>query len=58
MKTITLKQAKKIAFGKVSVALGTFDGLHIGHLALINVVKEQAGESAVFTFDALPVDIF
>jgi len=58
MKTITLQQAKKIAFGKVSIALGTFDGLHIGHLALMNVVDGQPGKSAVFTFDALPVDIF
>lgn len=36
------------------VALGSFDGLHIGHLSLINKVKDLAreneGKSMVFTF--------
>ena len=40
------------------VALGSFDGLHIGHLSLINNVKELAkdneGKSMVFTFKNHP----
>ena len=27
---------------KTAVALGNFDGLHIGHMALINKIKERA----------------
>lgn len=40
------------------VALGSFDGLHIGHLSLINKVKDLAreneGKSMVFTFKNHP----
>ena len=58
MKVITLEQAKKTSFNNISIALGTFDGLHIGHMALIDAVKKGSGQSAVFTFDSLPVDLF
>lgn len=58
MKTITLQQAKSISFQDLHIALGTFDGLHIGHVALVDAVKNREGQSAVFTFDALPVDLF
>lgn len=39
-----------------SLALGTFDGLHRGHMAVINAAVESAPslESAVFTFDSSP----
>ena len=57
MKFITLNQAKEIEFNGLSVALGTFDGLHIGHMALIDAVK-RSSTSAVFTFDSLPIDLF
>ena len=40
------------------IALGFFDGLHIGHAALLNVAKERAvalgAEPAVLTFDIHP----
>lgn len=53
----------------VVVALGTFDGLHVGHQALLALAVERAravgGRSVVFTFDphprsvlAAPVDGF
>jgi riboflavin kinase/FMN adenylyltransferase len=58
MQIISWAQAQRIKFSNLSLALGTFDGLHIGHMALINAVKQGPGESAVFTFDALPVDLF
>jgi riboflavin kinase/FMN adenylyltransferase len=58
MKIIDLKQAKKTRFKHLSLALGTFDGLHIGHMALIDALKTYGGQSAVFTFDSLPMDLF
>jgi len=58
MKTITLNQAKQIKFNRASVALGTFDGLHKGHAALIEAAKEHYGDTIAFTFDALPIDVF
>ncbi len=58
MKIISLNEAKAIKFNNISLALGTFDGLHIGHMALIEAVKSGRGESAVFTFDMLPMEFF
>lgn len=58
MKIITLEQAKRTKFSDASIALGTFDGLHIGHMALIRALKGFKGENAVFTFDSLPSDLF
>jgi riboflavin kinase/FMN adenylyltransferase len=58
MKVISIAQAKQIQFDNVALALGTFDGLHIGHMALINAAKQAGAHSAVFTFDSLPADYF
>ena len=58
MKTITLEEAKSIQFNKACVALGTFDGLHLGHIALIDAAKKHCGDTIAFTFDALPIDLF
>ena len=58
MKIIDLKQAKRTRFKDLSLALGTFDGLHLGHMALIDALKAYDGHSAVFTFDSLPMDLF
>lgn len=58
MKVINLAQGKQIHFEDVALALGTFDGLHIGHMALIDAAKQTGTQSAVFTFDSLPADYF
>ena len=58
MKVITLEQAKRMQFKDLSLALGTFDGLHTGHMALIDALKSYPGMSAVFTFDSLPIALF
>lgn len=58
MKVITLQQARLMHFERLSLALGTFDGLHLGHMALIDAVKSKDGQSAVLTFDSLPADLF
>ena len=40
------------------MALGFFDGIHVGHAALINKIKQRAEETgaepAVLTFDVHP----
>ncbi len=46
---------------KTAVALGFFDGVHIGHMSLINRIKELETEdlkSCVYTFDKHPSEIF
>ena len=58
MQIITWAQARRMKFSNLRLALGTFDGLHKGHMALVEAVKQEPGESAVFTFDALPTDVF
>ena len=58
MRVITLDEAKGIKFNRLSLALGTFDGLHVGHMALIEAAKSGDGESAVFTFDSVPMELF
>ena len=47
--------------GPCAAALGTFDGLHVGHRALIHRAMELAGElgaaSVVYTFDRHPLSV-
>jgi riboflavin kinase/FMN adenylyltransferase len=46
----------------IAAALGTFDGLHIGHRALIDELKKIAGEKGiktlVHTFTSVPSELF
>lgn len=55
MKTIDLKTGKEITLSpdeRVCCALGNFDGVHLGHRALLAVAAEKQGctKSAVWTF--------
>lgn len=47
---------------KTVAAFGKFDGIHMGHMALINtaarIAREQGHKLAVFTFDVLPSVLF
>ena len=47
--------------GPCAVALGTFDGVHIGHQALIGrameLAREQGAASVVYTFDRHPLSV-
>lgn len=56
----SLKELKKLRF-KTGVSLGTFDGLHRGHQALINQLKKNCREnnykSVVYTFSNHPREI-
>lgn len=40
--------------GKLNLCLGYFDGIHIGHLALINEALKSDGDVAILTFDLPP----
>ena len=55
IKDLNLKQAN------LAVALGTFDGVHIGHrnviLEAVKLAKQHQGKSAVFTFANHPLSI-
>lgn len=48
-------------FPKTAVALGTFDGVHIGHQKIISQAvdlgRESGGSSVVFTFDNHPLSV-
>ncbi len=50
----THKDIKDIAISRPVVTMGTFDGLHIGHLHVLNQLKKTAqrvgGESVILTF--------
>ena len=53
------KSEAEYGLGPCAVALGTFDGVHIGHQALIRRARELARErgvaSVVYTFDRHPL---
>lgn len=47
--------------GKSAVAIGKFDGIHIGHQALLQCIinkKEQGMQAVVFTFSPSPEEFF
>jgi len=45
-------------FKNAAITIGTFDGVHTGHLQIINQLKKEAlinnGESVIITFDPHP----
>ena len=53
-----LGKFRKSAFPNVVVALGNFDGVHLGHLEILKTIvkraKQRSGTSAVFTFKEHP----
>jgi len=61
MKVIYLNQSELNILDPVCVALGFFDGLHIGHMALVDQViqlaQEKGYQKALMTFDHYPLYI-
>ncbi len=55
-------EAVRTPFAASSVAIGTFDGVHVGHQAIIRAAVEDARRHArpalVFTFDRHPAELF
>lgn len=47
--------------GRTSVAIGTFDGFHVGHLAVVDAAIRDAAQhgtsATVFTFDRHPIEV-
>lgn len=47
--------------GPLHVAIGVFDGVHVGHRTLIRTISEQAatdgGTAVAVTFDPLPIEV-
>jgi len=55
---ITVFNPQKTLNTPTSVALGTFDGLHVGHIAIINrLCKEGKYKKCVFTFSNSPASV-
>lgn len=61
MQTIHANYKKVNTAGGTAVAIGNFDGLHKGHMKLINLLKEKAKErgipSVVYTFSEHPKNV-
>jgi riboflavin kinase/FMN adenylyltransferase len=51
---IVARSPAELAPAERAVALGTFDGVHLGHRAVIEAVKEAGLRSTVLTFDPHP----
>ena len=50
--------SEKIAkFPSIALALGNFDGLHLGHRHLLEKVLQEKGPTGIFTFDPHPMKI-
>lgn len=57
-----IRSISECAGERVGIALGTFDGMHLGHTALINKLIEKCSEhnakSMVYTFSNVPAELF
>ena len=60
MKIFRYDKNKHFPIRELSVAMGNFDGLHLGHKSVIELArnKSQAGRFGVLTFDPHPREFF
>jgi len=61
MKVIYAEKSSEKIYGPTGVGLGNFDGLHIGHMALVNTLLSESRfyelDSVVYTFSKHPENI-
>ena len=61
MNTVWYDYGKIQARNGTAVALGNFDGLHLGHMKLLNMLQnvsqDNGLQSVVYTFDKHPINI-
>lgn len=61
MQVIGDQDLKITSFHRTSIALGNFDGVHLGHRRIISkaikLAKERSGESIIFTFHPHPLEV-
>ena len=60
MKIFQYQKADNFSFNGLSVAMGNFDGLHLGHKAVINLAKPKvkSGKFGIVTFEPHPRELF
>ena len=60
MKIFRYDKNKHFPIRELSIAMGNFDGLHLGHKSVIELArhKSQAGKFGVLTFDPHPREFF
>ena len=54
---IVARAAEELQPAERSVAIGTFDGVHLGHRAVIEAMRESGLRSTVVTFDPHPREV-
>lgn len=61
METLVDRDLKNKTFSGTSIALGNFDGVHLGHKMIIDrsieLAQKKGGESLIFTFHPHPLQI-
>ena len=60
MKIFQYQKAKRFPRKGLSVAMGNFDGLHLGHRSVINLAKPKvkSGKFGIITFEPHPRELF
>lgn len=62
IKSLSNLALSNLALPNLALTIGNFDGMHLGHLAIVNQIKKVAKEkklaSAIITFEPHPISFF